>query len=355
LQVTEKLNMLVLGVGGNVGQGILKALAMSQFHARVIGACINASAMGLYVVDRAYISPPADHPDFMDWLIKTCSVEHIHAVFSGVEPVIRVLSKKQREIREKTGAVCIVSDPFQLSVGDDKLVTCQWLEQHGFQFPQYAASKDKEAIQKLAENCGFPLIAKYRFGRGSREMIQIKDENVLESVSMLDDYVIQECIGDPDSEYTAGCFCDREGRTRGVIVMRRQLNSGTTCWAEVGAFPDIRAEVTRIADKLKPRGPCNVQLRMSSKGPVCFEINVRFSGTTPMRAYYGFNEVEAAIRHFVLNEPLVDFPIIREGVVVRYWNELYLSPEAAHTMEREGLLHEPLQFGSFFENFGRKK
>ena len=119
--------------------------------------------------------------------------------------------------------------------------------------------------------------------------------------------------------------------------------------------PEDHLEVRRIADKLKPRGPCNVQLRMSSKGPVCFEINVRFSGTTPMRTYYGFNEVEAALRHFVLNEPLADFPIIREGVVVRYWNELYLAPEAVHNLEREGQLHEPMQFGPFFENFWRKK
>jgi len=36
----QPLQVLVLGVGGNVSQGILKALAASKIPCRVIGACI---------------------------------------------------------------------------------------------------------------------------------------------------------------------------------------------------------------------------------------------------------------------------------------------------------------------------
>ncbi len=60
----RSLNVLVLGVGGNVSQGILKALALSQIPCRVIGACINTLSFGLYTVDRAYISPAASDPAF---------------------------------------------------------------------------------------------------------------------------------------------------------------------------------------------------------------------------------------------------------------------------------------------------
>ena len=38
----ETINVLVLGVGGNVSQGILKALAASKLQCRVIGGCVSS-------------------------------------------------------------------------------------------------------------------------------------------------------------------------------------------------------------------------------------------------------------------------------------------------------------------------
>jgi len=37
----NKLVVLVLGVGGNVSQGILKALEISRLPCRVVGACMS--------------------------------------------------------------------------------------------------------------------------------------------------------------------------------------------------------------------------------------------------------------------------------------------------------------------------
>ncbi len=50
----------------------------------------------------------------------------------------------------------------------------------------------------------------------------------------------------------------------------------------------------------------NFQFRLDRDGrPRPFEINARFSGTTPLRALAGFNEVEMALRHVLLGEPVV--------------------------------------------------
>ena len=348
----DRLTVLVLGVGGNVSQGILKVLALSKLSCRVVAACTSPNAMGLYTADRAYVSPRANDPTFFDWLMNTCQVEGVQAVLSGVEPVLMVLAERREELQEKTGAVCIVSDPAQLSIGTDKLATCHWLAKHGFHVPRHAASEDKNALTMIASQCGYPLIAKFRFGKGSQEIIKVRNELELERVSSLEGYVVQEYLRRSNSEYTAGCFCDKDGWVRGVIVMRRELMHGTTMWAEVGEFPEIRAEVVRIARALRPRGSCNVQLRMTRQGPVCFEINVRFSGTTPVRARLGFNEVEAALRHFVLGEPATDFPVISNGIVVRYWNELYVSPKAVATLHETGRLNEPRHFSFLVEDWG---
>jgi len=348
----DGLTVLVLGAGGNVSQGILKALAFSKLSCRIVAACVSEIALGLYTADRAYVSPYAEDSDFFPWLKHICRVEGVDAVLSGVEPVLMVLAKRKQELREETGAVSIVSDIDKYSIGADKLATCQWLEKNGFRFPQYSASEDEKSLTGLASDCGYPLIAKSRFGKGSQEMIKLNNQKDLELVSSLGGYVIQEYIGNSDSEYTAGCYCDEDGKVRGVIVMRRKLTYGTTTWAELGEFPKIREEVTGITRILRPRGPCNIQLRLTERGPVCFEINVRFSGTTPIRARLGFNEVEAALLHFVLGVPAEDFPVIRSGMVMRYWNEMYLSPHAFATLRETGRLNEPRRFGLLVEDWG---
>ncbi len=83
----------------------------------------------------------------------------------------------------------------------------------------------------------------------------------------------------------------------------------------------------------------------------CFEINVRFSGTTPIRARFGFNEVEAALRDFVLGEP-VTLPRVTSGAVVRYINELYLDPAAVESLRTRGELSNPGAYSNGLEDFG---
>src|SRR5205807_1478566 len=127
----ERLNVLVLGVGGNVSQGILKALKVASIPCRVIGGCVSPLSMGLYTVDQAYVSPAANHASFFEWLVQTCKTERVDAVLSGVEPVLEVLSVHADQLRAETGAVAIVSAPGALEIGADKLRTCKWLREHG--------------------------------------------------------------------------------------------------------------------------------------------------------------------------------------------------------------------------------
>ena len=88
----NRINILVLGVGGNVSQGILKSLSNIKIPIRVIGGCISPYSVGLYTTDKSLITPLADNPSFIPWLIETCITENIRAVLSGAEPVLKVLS-----------------------------------------------------------------------------------------------------------------------------------------------------------------------------------------------------------------------------------------------------------------------
>ncbi len=352
---TAPLPVLVLGVGGNVSQGILKAIAMGSLPCRVVGACVSPLSYGLYTADAAYVSPAARDPAFVPWLVDVCRREGVRAVLSGVEAVLTVLAAHRAAIEHETGARVIVSDPDVLAIGDDKLGTAHWLAAHECHAPQSADASDADAVAALVAACGFPLIAKPRAGKGHAGVLVLRTPADLAYAAAQPAYLVQEYLGSDDTEYTAGCYSDRDGRVRGVIAMRRALQEGTTYKAEVGDYPAVRAEAARIAAALRPMGPSNVQLRVTDDGrPVCFEINVRFSGTTPMRAHFGFNDVEAALRHYVLDEPAADLPHITAGVALRYWNEIYVDPAAAAILRQTGELVDPHAFGVAVEPYGRR-
>jgi carbamoyl-phosphate synthase large subunit len=343
--------VLVLAVGGNVSQGILKALDLGDLPCRVVAGCISPFSVGLYEADRSFVSPFADDPEFEPWLTRVCADEAVDAVLAGSEPVLDALARHAEHLHAETGALCLVSPPDVLEVGRDKLRTVRWLEQHGLAFPRSADSDDDAALRALVADCGFPLIAKPRAGKGAVGVVAITDESELASLERGAGLVVQEHL--EGEEFTVGCLSDREGQVAGAVAMRRELRESTTYRAEAGEFPEVRAEAESIARALRPMGPLNVQLRVAGGRPVAFDLNVRFSGTTPARARLGFNEVEAALRHFLLGEPIEPTEVTR-GTMLRYWNERYVPADATEELARTGRLEDPRAHPAIVEDWGLK-
>lgn len=348
------LTVLVLAVGGNVSQGILKALARSQRGYRVLGADISPLQVGLFTVDRAFVSPWAAAPDFVPWLVDLCRRESVDAILSGCEPLLTVLARHRDAVERDSGALCLVSDFETMEIGDDKLRTCEWLAAQGLPHPAFARSDAPEEVARLLASSGFPLIAKPRRGGGSRGIFVVENEDDLAYACRKADYLLQARVGSDYEEYTVGCFMDRHGTLAPTCCMRRELLAGTTYRAVLGEFNEVRAVAEAIVSALKPLGPCNVQLRVTADGPVCFEINPRFSGSAPIRAHFGYNEAEAALEHFVRGLP-VQLPLVTEGIGLRYWNELYPDPGAVAALETRGELLHPAEHDHAIEGWGSRR
>jgi carbamoyl-phosphate synthase large subunit len=351
----KSIRVLVLGVGGNVSQGILKAIAASSIKCRVIGACVSSESIGLYFCDIAYIAPFANSEEFIPWLIDICNKESVDIVFTGVEENIFAIAANMDKFKKGTNAIFKCTSYEYLKIGQDKLDTCTWLEENGCNYPRYSKSEDAQKAVKLVEEVGYPLIAKPRKGKGSKGIVKICNENDFKQVLKMKDYVIQELIGTEDREYTVGCYCDKSGRLVDSIIMKRELRYGTTFKAEIVDNEAIRAEVTRICEKFKPTGPLNVQLRLDHNNrPVCFELNIRFSGTTPMRAHYGFNDVEAMIKEYVLQQDISHQFKVRKGVSYRYMNEIYFENDVQQIMQQDGVIHDVKNYGVSVDTLGGK-
>lgn len=327
--------ILVLAVGGNVSQGILKGLRHDGRPMRILGADISPPQMGLYTVDKAFVAPWAHEPDFIPWLLDCVTSESVSLILSGAEPVLMALARHRHRIETETSARVLCSTEAVMEIGDDKLRTCQWLEENHLPHPAYAEVSDQAAVAALRERCGFPLIAKPRRGGGSRGLFEVHDHRDLDYIVGKPQYLLQEMLGSEDDEYTVGCFRHEDGTLAPSCCMKRELLAGTTYRAFLGAYPAVRTEAERIVERLKPLGPCNIQLRDTPRGPVCFEINPRYSGTTPIRSHFGYREVSAGL-DLLLGTGPAPLPLITDGIALRYWNELYVDPTAQDVLARTG-------------------
>lgn len=353
----KEIKILILGAGGNVSQGIIKALKNSDFgetKLHITGACISPRSLGLFMCDKATVSPYADDPAFMPWLIQVCNREQIQIVLTGVEENIMAISAGMEQFKRETKAVFIASDLEKLKIGQDKYLTCEWLSENGLHFPRYCLLEDKQAVEELVNTCGFPLIAKPRVGKGSKGVQKLDNREQLEALIGMQDYVLQECVGDETKEYTVGCYVDKSGILRETIVMHRRLEQGSTAMAQVVKDEAVQREAERICKAFAPRGPLNIQMRKNEDGEaVCFELNVRFSGTTPMRTHFGFKDVEAMVKEYLLEQPIEDCFDVKEGIACRYTNEFYMTGNPMEILEKEGFLDKLDLYGFETEMMGR--
>lgn len=319
--------IIVTGVGGGVGQSILKSLQGSDY--RVIGADAEPTATGLYAVDRAYRIPRASEPGFVDRLLEIAAKENGKLIFPGLDPELPVFSTEAERIRSR-GVEVVVSDPDVVRISDDKLATAHFLETHHFPSP-----RTRLLGEALKEEFTSPLVLKPRRG-GSRSqgVFVAKCPDELERLAATlptDNYVAQEQIG--GDEYTCGSI-NFQGRCYGVISMRRILRDGDTYKAFVHKDAALAAFVTSVMEALRPFGACNTQLRVRNGVPYIFEFNARCSGTTYCRSLAGFNEPLMAANYLLRREE--PRPEARELTIFRYWKEMAIDNARVAAMTQTG-------------------
>ena len=306
-----KIRVGVTGVGGGVGQSIIKALQMSDLTIEIVAIDITDSSAGFYMdgISERVVLPNLKGRSYpsVDWHNYIYS-GNLDCIIPGSDYDLAALSG----VRDEWGAFgckVLVSDYDLVTTCDDKYVTGQVLDYEGIRVPKIYSSMDSVT---------FPVIVKPRIGSGSRGVVRVNSKEEMPEIT--DELMVQEYL--EGEEYTCAVFVDRYGDVVSSIQLRRELVNGTTYKAEVCFERSIHQLIVKIGKAVKPRGVLNIQLRDTKSGPVPFELNCRCSGTTAIRAHFGYNEPELLIRSYVLGEQLKT-PKIKYGKAYRYWNETY--------------------------------
>lgn len=330
------MKIAITGVGGGVGQSVLKSLYNSGYELLALDG--ENLAAGLYAGVKSCLIPYANSADYIPELLKICKEEKVAVLFPGLDAELMILSRN-RHLFAQIGTTVIVSDESVIDISDDKLLTFSALTQYGVHVPMtYKLSEYSAGLLP------YPLIIKQMVGGArSKNVFKISSLTEYESaVSVigtdLHNYIVQEYI-DGD-EYTCGSI-SFEGSCKGVIVMKRILRDGDTYKCFSINNPIIENCVYTVVNAIKPFGACNIQLRLKDGVPYVFEINARCSGTTASRTLCGFNEPQMIVDYLIKGKQ-PEFNIKYQSVL-RYWKELVVPNEFIDQIRSERSLHKPGQ------------
>lgn len=329
----RQIRVMVTGAGSGVGQGIMKSLRLSELNLHIIAADINWFQPALYRADEALLIPRVEDLSSPKEMIDIFIQNQIDILLIGSEFEILFFSENRDEIEAKSECRVVVSPPETIRLSHDKFLTAKFLTDNDIAPSHFWAPSELDEALAIFDDFGMPMILKPRQGTSNRgvHIIHHRDD-LIQHFDSLKAPMLQELLADPntdlDMEYTCSFFRDADGIMFGPFTARRTLKNGASWIVEVDNFEIPAAMLMRIAQFIDVIGSFNVQLMMTSRGAVPFEFNSRFSGTTAVRAEFGFNEPDMAIRSFLLGQKL-SAPVIRKGLAFRYLEEVFIEGASA--------------------------
>lgn len=323
------LNILVTGAGSGVGQGILKALRISSLDLKIFMADIMPLNSALFRGDEAVIIPRVESENALETIVSILKKNQIDVLMIGSEFDLDFFSKNKAVIESLTKTLIIASPHETVRIANDKWLTAEFLKKNDLNYPESYLTSDLNSALAAAKNLGYPNILKTRTGTSSRHVHVVKGEADLKNLfSSVPNPMLQEMIATPkdslECEYTCSVFKTAQGEILGPFTARRTLRGGSSWVIEVGHFENLYQPLLDIGKALPFMGSLNIQLMLGKNGAKPFEFNARFSGTTAVRAHYGFNEPAMTIRSYVLGEKITQ-PVIQTGLALRYLEEVFVE------------------------------
>lgn len=358
-----KINVLVTAVGGGgVGEQILKAFSLANNESQryyVIAADMNPYCPQFQNADEAICVPRVSDENYIDALIAICTKKACIAIFPGSEVELTKLSAN-REVFAENGILLMINPVSVIDICMDKAATGKVLTEMGFNPPQYIEVTNADELSAVD---WFPVVIKPSIGGGgsAHSYIAQNHEELRYLILYLNkalpgqSFIIQEYVGDENSEYTVGVLHDLDGNYINSIAIKRELKSQLNVRAKyknntdrkdlgdfliissgishgtVGKFPVVTSRCREIAKAIGAKGPINIQLRLVGDDIKVFEINPRFSGTTSLRAMNGYNEPDILLRKHIFGETIEEDFKFKESMILRHISETEVPTDPARS------------------------
>lgn len=299
----DRKKVLVTGIGGNVGQGIIRNIRSSGYDIDIVGCNIVDFTAGNHLCDSFYKVPYAYDEAYIPTVREIVEKEQIDLVIPSTDFEVYYLALHSAEIPAATA----VSAADTAEIYLDKYLSFLHHKKHGIAFADAYLPSAYKGQYKAS-------IAKPRKGRGSRGL----HINPTDWQGFTDEeYMIQELH--KGQEITTAFYVTREGALHGFITLVRSLDNGATSQCKV-VFEHNAALEPILKDMIRHgniRGAANLQSIVTADGHIHpFEVNCRISGTNSIRSNFGFQDVKYTLQEYLYNIA-PDQPKVTPGVAVR--------------------------------------
>ncbi|MFZ0203111.1 MAG: ATP-grasp domain-containing protein [Nitrososphaeraceae archaeon] len=310
----ESQVVLVPGAAAPAGINTIKSLKMSNFAGKIVATDSTSLSAGFFMADVNEILPEADAQYYVKRLFEIVEKHHVQVLMPSSGYDIYPYSDN-REALAKIGATAVVSDRDTLEICRDKLLTYKKMSGK-YNLPFTTADPDKVK--------SFPVIAKPRFGKGSRNVIKVNNEADLRYISSnFGNTIFQEFL--PGVEYTIDVLSDMNKKPIiSVPRIRLQTKAGISTKGRIIRDADLETTCMNMAREIGIRGPSCIQMKESSEEQLkLIEINSRLGGGTIFSTLAGANIPSMILE--MLSGTHIDPPRVSEITVVRYYEEIVIE------------------------------
>src|SRR4030067_1083302 len=324
------VTVLVTGCGGAIGMGIIQALRIGFCSLHIIGtdADLHAASFYLkskqYLLDKTYVVPKAEDPNYIPKIIEICQTEKVNIIFPCTDPELETLSASIDRITA-SGIKVIISPPETIQICRDKWLTYNHLSRH---LPMTKSALPDKGIEEAIRITGLPAIIKPRKGWGSKQIVKI--ESIEEARILLPRIpapIIQTYL--KGVEYTIDGLTNRKGKVICIVPRQRVKVLGGLSFQGITVKNEDLIELGgKVAEHLKFIGPFNFQVSKNSEETRIVEINPRFSGTGILSVMAGANIPYLALRD-ILNLEIPSEADFEDGLMLlRYFGEIFVKNKA---------------------------
>jgi carbamoyl-phosphate synthase large subunit len=303
--MVKKYKVLVTGIGGNVGQGIMRIIATHKADVTVVGTNVVGFSAGNHLAHAVYETPYAYEDSYIETMLRIVAAENVDLIIPSTDYEVYYLSLNKHLF----SCQIAVSDVSVCQIYLDKYLTFQHHKQLGIPFAESILPS-----QMIPAHWA-QIIAKPRKGRGSRG-IEINPSNIQRFSD--DEYMLQEYI--EGEEITTACYVTKKGVLHGTITFTRELENGATISCEViDTYDEQMNSLVKSMVEMNNglQGAFNVQSRIKNGHEIVpFEVNCRVSGTNSIRSQFGFNDVDYILSEYLFQK-LLNTPQITKGKAIR--------------------------------------
>ena len=311
--------ILVPGAAAPAGINAIKSLRMGGFQGKIVATDSSYLSPGFFMCEVNEVIPEADNHSFIDRLNEIVEKYGVNLLLPTSGFDIYPYSEFKEQLL-KRGAFPVVSDMDSLVTCKDKMLTYERLKSK-FDLP--FTTTDPTEISS------FPVMAKPRYGKGSRDIMRLDNTDDIGYVtSKMKDLIFQEFL--PGTEYTIDVLSDLDKKALlAVPRIRIQTKAGISTKGRILKNRKIEEECKQIANFIGIRGPCCIQMKEDVNGVMrLVEINPRMGGGTIFTTLAGANFPMMLIDMDEHNQ--VKVPEIREITVIRYYEEIVIRSAADH-------------------------